>query len=70
MTSHRRKTTSFHEQNKRISSSKRSDKQVPVAVVTIADRQTVPFAIDHSVSFAAAAESCQGGMMMTQHVMD
>ena len=49
-------------------------KVVPVAVVTIANlpqppvQNTMPFTVDHSISFAAAAESCQGGM--TEATMD
>ena len=73
----RSKTTSFNEQNRRISSQKKSEKSmkvVPVAVVTIANlpqppvQNTMPFTVDHSISFAAAAESCQGGM--TEATMD
>ena len=73
----RSKTTSFIEQNRRISSGKKLSEKaakhavVPVAVVTIANlpsqqlvQHTMPFnsVVDHSISFAAAAESCQGGM--------
>ena len=53
------------------SSKKSSEKAIPIAVVTIANPvpgPTMPFILDHSVSFAAAAESCQGGM--TEATMD
>ena len=39
-----------------------------VTIANPAPAPTMPFMLDHSLSFAAAAESCQGGM--TEAIMD